>query len=92
MGRIKPTTKLDRAALIHDIEYLKGDQWKADNNMWKNLVRDSWTNIPVANAARAAFLIKDVVGYETPVDNIGYHELRTIVEQDYDLGDMKFYD
>jgi hypothetical protein len=90
--RIKPTTSLDKAALIHDIEYLRGDQFKADNNMWLNLVRDNPLDFPLANYARAAFLVKDIVGYQTDIDIDSYNMLKNIVKNEYDLGKMDFYD
>lgn len=89
---MRPTTTLDKAALIHDIEYLKGNQWKADNNMWSNLLRDNPLNLPLANMTRLAFLTKDIIGYDAAQDKASYDELRSIVERDYDLGNMKFYD
>lgn len=90
--RVQPTTVLDKAALIHDIEYLKGDQWKADNNMWSNLIRDNPLNLPLANMTRLAFLTKDIIGYDGGEDRQSYQQLREIVERDYNLGKMKFYD
>lgn len=90
--RIKPTTTLDKASLIHDIEYLKDDQFKADNNMWINIVKENPLLIPIANATRAAFLVKDVIGYKTEQDLESYKYLKDIVERDYELGNMTFYD
>ncbi len=78
--------------MIHDIEYLKGNQWKADNNMWMNLMRESKLNLPLANATRAAFLIKDLIGYDTPISNQKYKYAKKLAIEKYNLGKMKFYD
>lgn len=90
--RIQPTTSFDKAALIHDVEYLRGDQFKADNNMWKNLIRDNPFNFGIANATRLGFLLKDVVGYDSTPNQSDYQQLRQEVEDNYNLGNMKFYD
>lgn len=90
--RVKPTTSLDKAALIHDVEYLKGNQTKADNNMWLNMVRDNPFNFGVANAVRLGFLLKDLIGYDVKESKQDYLDLRKQVEDNYDLGAMKFYE
>jgi hypothetical protein len=93
-NKIKPTTFLDAAAMIHDIEYIRGDQFKADNNMYMNLLRHSILNFPVANYIRAAFLFKDVIGYPTDTDFDLYSYLKNKVIEYNLLGEysmMKFY-
>ncbi len=61
-----PTTFLDAASLIHDIEYIYySDQTIPDNNMFKNLLPYS---LIVASVTRAAFLVKDIVGYSFPLE------------------------
>lgn len=90
--RIRPTTTLDIASLIHDVEYLTGEQFKADNNMWKNIVRSAPYLMPIANNARLAFLAKDLIGYDVPIDHGAYHELKDIVTNEYDLEGMQFAD
>lgn len=88
----QPTTFLDRAALIHDVEYLAGDQFHADNNMWLNLIRHNPLALPIANAVRLGFLLKDVIGYNPEVNRNKYIMLKNLVRNDYDLGKMNFYD
>jgi hypothetical protein len=65
-NQVKPfPTTLDQAALIHDIEYMKpNNQFKADNNMWKNIVKTNPFLLGVANNIRLLFLIKDVLGFK----------------------------
>lgn len=62
VNKVMPTTLIDQASLIHDIEYVKpSNQWKADNNMYKNLLRAGGIKyLPIANHTRLAFLAKDV--------------------------------
>jgi hypothetical protein len=89
--RIKPINTLDKASMIHDIEYLRGNQWKADNNMWSNIIKENPLYAPIANLTRGVFLIKDLVGYNTDRDLEDYSQLRDIAERDYDLNRMSFY-
>lgn len=91
-NHVAPTTDFDKASMIHDIEYLYLPQRVADDNMWKNLVRESIFNIPAANFARAAFYLKDIVGYQTDKDQIGYVEAKQLAKSQFDLGNMKFHD
>lgn len=59
---MKPTTFLDAAALIHDVEYsFYADQTKADENMATNVALFSST---LSLAIKVAFYIKDLYGYE----------------------------
>ena len=74
----KPINTLDKAALIHDIEYYKGNQFKADNNMFKNIVKHNPMMLPYASLIRAGFLIKDVVGYDVPVNDSQYKHLKEL--------------
>lgn len=85
-----PINTLDKASMIHDIEYLKKDQFKADNNMWLNIVRENPLLLPVANFARLGLLAKDLVGYKPITDEDEYLQLKNLVKQNYDLGRMKF--
>lgn len=90
---IQPTTTMDRAAMIHDIEYVKpNNQWRADNNMWLNSVKEQPYLLPLHNMVRAAFLAKDLVGYKTKTDDKLYSVLKKKAETDYDLGGMGFAD
>lgn len=59
---VLPTTYLDAAALIHDVEYsYYQDQKVADDNMIDNLSKWSTT---VKYLTKAAFFLKDVIGYK----------------------------
>jgi hypothetical protein len=71
-----PTDILDRAALIHDIEYEDPNitQFQADNNMWKNLVRKSFYMTPVANLTRLILLANSVLGIHKPEKDIDKYE------------------
>jgi hypothetical protein len=71
---------LDRAALIHDIDYINPDvsQFDADNRMWLNLVNKSFTNLPLANYTRLILLAKDLFGYSPPKDRNAYLSLRRL--------------
>lgn len=90
-NHVLPTTDFDKAALIHDIEYLYLPQREADDNMWLNLMRESVFNLPAANFSRAAFYLKDFVGYPVDRDHVAYLEARELAK-DFDLGRMKFKD
>lgn len=59
--------------------------------MWHNIVKENPLYTPIANITRAAFLIKDIFGYDTKPDQQSYKDLRDVVERDYDLGKMSFY-
>ena len=76
MNKVRPTNALDAASLIHDVEYLKHKQFSADNNMYKNIVSHSITNIPIANYIRTSFLAKDLIGYELQTDPKLYELLK----------------
>lgn len=78
--------------MIHDIEYLKKDQFKADNNMWLNIVRENPLLLPVANFTRVGLLLKDLVGYKPETDEDKYKLLKNQVKKSYHLGRMKFND
>jgi len=88
---VKPTTDLDLAALIHDVEYLGLDQRIADRNFRENLIRQSIFNFPLANFTSVAFTLKDLVGYPIERDEQAYKYAKKLVEKNYDLGKMKFY-
>jgi len=87
---VLPTTGLDAAALIHDVEYLKHTQYDADKNMIENV--GPLLGLPTA----LAFAIKDIVGYDVPKNITQYDELKKILEEDTDfqkaLKDVKFID
>lgn len=89
---VKPTTDLDLAALIHDVEYLGLDQHTADRNFRKNLIRQSIFNFPLANFTSVAFTLKDLVGYPVEHDEQAYKYAKKLAKEKYDLGKMKFYD
>lgn len=77
---LMPVNDLDAAALIHDLDYInpKVSQFEADNNMWKNLLRKSFFNMPVANFTRLALLAKDLFGYNPPKDYNAYLSFRQL--------------
>ena len=88
----KPISNLDRAALIHDIEYLKGNQFKADNNMFKNMVKNDLFSFPHAAVLRAAFLFKDLFGYSPKENKRDYEHLKEIINNNRDYFGVKGYD
>lgn len=94
MNHVKPINDLDKASLIHDIEYLNPylSQYGADNNMWKNMIKAGYVNIPLANFTRLALLIKDLVGYKVNKDLETYNLLRKEVELNEIAKDMDFSD
>lgn len=61
INKIKPINDLDKASLIHDIEYSNPQisKFKADNNMWINLMKKDILNLPIANYTRLALFLKD---------------------------------
>lgn len=60
---ILPTTYLDAAALIHDVEYsFYPNQKLADANMLKNL--SEWSGVTQL-ITKIAFTVKDIFGYTT---------------------------
>lgn len=69
-------TGLDAAALIHDIEYEKGNQWEADNNMYQNLMKE-YPYIPqIANFTRLSLLVKDLIGYKPKINSRLYQPMK----------------
>lgn len=92
-NKVQPTNVFDKASMIHDVEYVKsGNQWRADNNMWLNLVKETPYLLPIHNMVRAAFFVKDLFGYNTPTDDNLYAYTKDQVKKDYDLGRMSFAD
>lgn len=87
---VQPTTDFDMAAMIHDVEYLGLDQRTADNNMYSNLIRQSFLNFPIANYTKVAFAAKNVIGYSVDRNEDLYRYARNIVETKYNLGNMRF--
>lgn len=89
----QPTTVFDKASMIHDVEYVKpGNQWRADNNMWLNLVKEAPYLMPIHNMIRAAFLIKDLGGYAPNTNEELYSLGKSKVQEGYDRGHMTFAD
>lgn len=80
LNRVKPTTALDTAALIHDIEYLYLDQDIADKNFRDNLFRNG--NYLLGDLSIPAFGIKNLVGYNVEKQPQLYHLLRNIAERE----------
>lgn len=88
----KPINLFDRAAMIHDVEYFNGNQFKADNNMWQNIAKQGYLYQPIANIIRMGFLLKDIVGYdEAGTNKEKYEILKSYVKKHYDLQGMEFY-
>lgn len=85
-------SNIDRAALIHDIEYVKGNQFKADNNMFKNMVKNDPMSLPHAVIVRAAFLVKDLFGYSPKESVEDYNHLKEIVLENKEYFGLKGYD
>jgi len=71
----KPTTAIDAAALIHDIEYFRGDQAIADQTMFDN-INQNVLLAPFANIAKLAFKVKDLFGYNVKTDEKAYQQLK----------------
>ena len=81
MNKVRPTNAFDAASLIHDVEYLKENQFEADNNMYLNINRQSLLNIPVSNYIRTSFLVKDIIGYKIEKNEKLYLLLRKRIEE-----------
>lgn len=78
LNDIKPTTALDAAALVHDVEYLSGLYTQADQNITYNLTKVAPSlAVPTYLAMKA----KDVVGYEPKVNPLEYKLARDMVLQ-----------
>lgn len=62
----KPVSVLDAAAMIHDVDYLSGDQAKADSTMLSNLTKGGFLSTGPLSVlpAKLAFSLKDAVGYQ----------------------------
>lgn len=71
---LRPTSGIDAAALIHDIDYLSGRlQSDADKYMWHNLVEEYPYNPGVASTALLGFQVKDLFGYPIETNpQLGY--------------------
>lgn len=81
--------------MIHDIEYLKGNQFQADNNMFLNMVKNDPLSLPQASLIRAAFLFKDIFGYSPKENYKDYQHLKDIVNNNKDwfgVDGYNFYD
>jgi hypothetical protein len=91
-GKI-PTTYIDRAALIHDIEYIKpNNQDVADNNMIANMDREFFLGKPVHNFIHKLFIAKNIIGYNPPTNLELYNAAKTFAKLQFDLGKMRFSD
>jgi hypothetical protein len=82
LTRTLPTSRLDAAALIHDIEYLGISQKEADENMRYNT--NSIYHIPL----KAAFAMKDLYGYEVEQNLTDYAFLRDFVTRDPEFSEL----
>lgn len=94
LNRVRPTTVLDKAALIHDIEYTKpNNQREADNNMYANIKKASLlTGIIINPLLFKIFLVKNLIGYETKTDIDLYKYLKTRAKLTFKLYPMQFAD
>lgn len=88
---VRPTTFLDAAALIHDIEYLYyHDQSIPDQTFYLNVGQYS---LAVALTAKLAFKVKDLYGYHFKLQPVEYFELKALSKSLLsDYPDMKFSD
>jgi len=91
---VKPINTLDKASLIHDIEYMNPNisQKQADSNMFKNIVRENPFWLPQALVIMGALKAKDVIGYAQNTDIGKYEYLKKLAAQNYKLGRMRFAD
>jgi len=76
LAGVKPTSQLDAAALVHDVEYLSGNYVRADSNMEYNLGKNLH---PATVATTLSFLAKDLVGYKPETDIKAYDYLKNEV-------------
>lgn len=88
----QPVNIFDRAAMIHDVEYLTNQQFTADNNMFYNIIREKPEYLPAAVAIRLGFLVKDIYNYPQDVELNKYEKLKNKINKNYYLGEMKFAD
>lgn len=94
MNGDKPVSPVDAAALIHDIEYLKGDFQKADENMAKN-VANNLKNPTAYLGIKFIFGVKDIFGYDPIINPDMYNYLKNKVRENDLLAnykDMQFYE
>lgn len=93
LNNVQPTTYIDRAALIHDIEYIKpGNQLKADRNMITNMDKAFLLGKPIHQIIAKVFIAKNIIGYNPPTDIQLYEAAKAYVKQKYDLKGMRFSD
>lgn len=87
---VLPINTLDKAAMIHDIEYLANNKFKADNNMWLNIIREKPYLLPLANLVRIGLLFRPLLPMEFKPDYKEYHRLKKIAEKTQNLNRMQF--
>jgi len=75
-NNVKPTTFLDKAALVHDIEYLKPNQeFKADLNLIKNTFKKGKIkSIPILPQLTSIMLLKNLLGLKLSNDDSTNYE------------------
>jgi hypothetical protein len=83
---------MDKAALIHDIEYMKPNNQKiADRNMITNM-NSSTFNIPLHEGIHKIFIAKDLIGYNPPTNEQLYKIAKDYAKYRFELGEMRFAD
>lgn len=77
-NKVMPKNKLDAAALIHDVEYLNGNQQEADARMVRNVSK------PLKPLVWSAFKAKDLIGYKPRVNTKLYDKALKKINTDPD--------
>lgn len=75
----KPVSGVDASALVHDIEYLTGEQKRADSNMVSNLLKKYPFTPMIPLTAKGGFMAKDLVGYNPQTSRSKAAELKAEV-------------
>lgn len=82
---MQPVSYIDKAALVHDIEYLKpGNKFTADVNMYKNLNKQKPTAI-VLNTAIFDALVLSTPFYSSETNEKVYEAAKQYAITNYDV-------
>lgn len=91
-NKVKPINNLDRASLIHDIEYSKStNDIRADLNMVKNIIKKDPTDIPIAMLTGIAFALKNALGIRLSRKNGNYDKLKALAINNKLANERDFY-
>ncbi len=83
-----PTTYIDKAALVHDIEYMKpNNKMKADLNMYKNLMKQAPYLFSLNTIVYKGLLLSTPF-YQPVGDNDMYYKAKEYAIKHYDVKDM----